>query len=127
MTLIRTTIKALAENQEVEYADAQGLVKFLAAKRIAKEVGIAKSAGKGKGSTIWELPANLTLNLATAVADVPAMQPAEVAPAVVEPTEVGVSGFEKLDAPQEVVTQPVEVAPAKEIAGDPKEETNVPN
>lgn len=75
----QTTIKQLAEKQGVEYAEAQGLVRYLECKGIAKKVGVLKNpAGKGKGSDIWELPETINVVLAgtTEVISVPVIPPA---------------------------------------------------
>lgn len=58
------TIRSLAEKLEVEYAVAQGLMKFLSTKKIASDVGVEKPKnGNGKGATIWKVPFPITIKL----------------------------------------------------------------
>jgi len=68
---MQCTTKQLAEQLGVEYAVAQGLIRFLGQKGYAKIVGVRPNPrGKGKGSDIWEIPAQVTLNLAPAIEEV---------------------------------------------------------
>jgi len=63
---MKMTVKALAESHGVDYAAAQGFVKFLQTKNLATEAGMEKApSGKGKGSVLWDLPdeVQLTLNV----------------------------------------------------------------
>lgn len=64
--LVTDTITGFAARLGVEYSDAQGLISFLKAKEIAKEVGEVKKPGaRGKGAKLFELPVNFTININT--------------------------------------------------------------
>lgn len=62
----KCTIKVLADQLDVDYPVAAGLVKLLVAKGIATVSGkqpAASASGKGKPSTIYEIPDQFTLSL----------------------------------------------------------------
>jgi hypothetical protein len=61
----RTSTKEFAEKAKVDYAVAQGFIKFLVSQGIAKEVEKRKIEGaKGKPTNVYELPCELRLQLA---------------------------------------------------------------
>lgn len=63
---MRITAKKLAERLDVEYGVAAALIKLMVAQGVGKEVGkepSISSTGRGKPSTIYELPSEYTINL----------------------------------------------------------------
>lgn len=61
----RTSAKEFAEKAGVDYAVAQGFIKYLVSAGIAKEVEKRKTVGaKGKPTNVYELPTELRLKLA---------------------------------------------------------------
>ena len=67
----RVTAKQLAERLHCEYADAAGLIRILEIKNLAKKAGmLAPPSGKGKSSTIYELPEVVTFTLVAAGVEV---------------------------------------------------------
>lgn len=59
------TVKALASKLDVDYATAGALVKLMEAQGVAKKVGQQPAAsGKGKPSTIYEIPPTWTIDFA---------------------------------------------------------------
>jgi len=57
------TARAFAEKMNLDYGTANSLLKFLVLQKQAKEVGKqATLTGKGKPSTIFEMPEQVTLN-----------------------------------------------------------------
>jgi hypothetical protein len=59
-----TTANKFATAMNVEYAAAAGFLTFLKVKGVAKQVGTEpNSRGRGKGSTIYQLPKTLQINL----------------------------------------------------------------
>jgi len=61
----RTSAKEFAEKAKVEYAVAQGFIKYLVSQGVAREVEKRKVAGaKGKPTNVYELPTELRLKLA---------------------------------------------------------------
>jgi len=61
----RTSAKEFAEKTKVDYAVAQGFIKYLVSQGVAQEVEKRKVAGaKGKPTNIYELPIELRLKLA---------------------------------------------------------------
>ena len=60
----RSSVKEFAENAKVDYAVAQGFIKFLESKGLAVMVEKRKVAGaKGKPTNVYELHTELRLNL----------------------------------------------------------------
>jgi hypothetical protein len=63
----RITVKQLANELGVEYADAAGLIRLMVAKGVAKEVGKqVNTTAQGKvckPSTVYEIPTSYTLDL----------------------------------------------------------------
>lgn len=60
---MQVTIKLVAKKLNIEYAIAQGIVKFMEIKQLAKEIGVEKTPGaKGKGSKLYEIPNQITIN-----------------------------------------------------------------
>jgi response regulator of citrate/malate metabolism len=61
----RTSAKEFAEKAGVDYAVAQGFIKYLVSQGFAKEVEKRKVVGaKGKPTNVYELPTELRLKLA---------------------------------------------------------------
>lgn len=62
---MKVTISDLAVRLGVEYAAAQGLLKFLQKRGIAKETKdvVRLPGARGKGSAVWEVPEQVTLDL----------------------------------------------------------------
>lgn len=63
---MQVTVKQLAARLNVEYPTAAALIKLMIAKGVAKEVGKQASVsttGKGKPSTIYEVPQEFTVSL----------------------------------------------------------------
>jgi response regulator of citrate/malate metabolism len=57
---IKTSAKEFAEKHGVDYPTAQGFIKFLMSKGIAKQLASRKVEGqKGKPTNIYELPASV--------------------------------------------------------------------
>lgn len=57
------TVNALAKKLDVDYATAGALVKLMEAQGVCKKVGQQPAAsGKGKPSTIYEIPATYTID-----------------------------------------------------------------
>lgn len=55
------TTQEIANVLGVDYLIATGLIRYLRQKGIAKEVGKVPSKGKGKPSTVFSMPATVTL------------------------------------------------------------------
>lgn len=65
---MKTTIKELCEKWGAEYAPVFNLIKLLEEKGIANVVGKQKpksESGRGKPSSIYELPEHLSINMVT--------------------------------------------------------------
>ena len=61
---INLTTVEIGEMFGIEYSAAAGLVRFLSAQNLAKEVGKRPSkSGKGKASIIYNMPAEFTVTL----------------------------------------------------------------
>lgn len=59
MNTMKVTATELAEKMGVEYAVAANFLKLLVAQNVAKEVEKRRTAsGKGKPSTVYELPSD---------------------------------------------------------------------
>lgn len=63
---IKLSVKEFAEKHEVDYATAQGVIKFLEAKGLATKVGTKRTSvtGKGKPTNIYEVPVAVLLAVA---------------------------------------------------------------
>ena len=61
---MQTTTNKFAEKHGVDYAVAAGAIKFLIAKGVAKQTGTEPNpAGRGKGSSVFEIPETVTISL----------------------------------------------------------------
>jgi len=83
---MRITVSAFATRQGVEYLEAQGLMNYLAARKIAVKCGTVKKVegSRGKGSTLWEVPDSITLNMAEEITPAaPEVAPAPAIPEVI--------------------------------------------
>jgi len=69
-TVERVTAIQLAQRLGVDYVVAASLLKLMVSKGVAKEVGKVKTSlsGKGKPSTVYEIPGEFTLSLSAPVA-----------------------------------------------------------
>jgi hypothetical protein len=66
---VKLTTNEFAAREGVEYIQASGLLKFLHAKKLITVAGTVKASGatgKGKPSTVYEVPLTLTLTLKAA-------------------------------------------------------------
>ncbi len=60
-----TSVKEFGTKYGVDYATAQGFIKFLLAHGLARQAGFRKNVtGKGKPTTVYELPGDVTIKLA---------------------------------------------------------------
>lgn len=62
MSKIAITSRSLSDQTGVEYALCSNFIKFLVAMKLAKKIGIEKKE-KGKGSDVYEIPANVVVDL----------------------------------------------------------------
>lgn len=63
-TKMQVTVGDLQENLGVEYATANAVIQLLVSQGLGSKVGQRKtSTGKGKPSTVYELPTTFTLSL----------------------------------------------------------------
>ena len=62
---MRVTVKQLAEQNKLKYTEASGLMNVLVSKGHAKKVDVIPNhTGRGRGSTVFEVPEQVTINLA---------------------------------------------------------------
>ncbi len=62
---LKTTVKELAEKLGVEYPTAAAIIKLMMKQGVCKEVEKrASETGKGKPSSVYEVPAEFTIKLA---------------------------------------------------------------
>ncbi len=64
--VIQTTIMHYAALHNLDYVEAQGLIKYLVSKKIARIIGKQRQnlSSRGKPSNVYELPISVNLNLA---------------------------------------------------------------
>jgi hypothetical protein len=61
---MRATTKQFAEAHSIDYAVANGVVRFLKAKGLIKAVdNVKNSTGKGKSIEVYEFPPSVTIEL----------------------------------------------------------------
>lgn len=70
----KVTAIQLAERLGVDYVVASSLLKLMVSRGVAREVGKIKTSltGKGKPSTVYEIPGEFTLSLSSPVVQVAA-------------------------------------------------------
>lgn len=62
--MLLKTVNELADDLKLDYATAQGLVKFLVEKKLATKAGTRPTTtGKGKPSNVYELPERVEISL----------------------------------------------------------------
>lgn len=67
---MRVTVSSLATQLGVDYGVANSLLKYMQLKGVAKEVDKVKTSGKGKPSTVYEIPETFTIDLSAKKAEV---------------------------------------------------------
>lgn len=65
------TVNEFAASMNVDYGTANSLLKFLVSRNLAKELGKRAAASRGKPSTIYEVPEQVTLNFSSQIVQFP--------------------------------------------------------